>query len=551
MNPLAILVTVIASLTQINTLDQNAIVYFTDSCPPGYIQYTELTGRVPVGAGTGWIVGSTGGEETHTLTENEMPSHFHQLVRYQNSGPLNAGFQLVDSGPSGTYNARTNSAGGNIAHNNMQPYRILIACRKLYTDSYASSSSVTSFSNNVTSLSQAQSDTENDLLDLAQGLILLNNTHQNDTKELFYSINIINSTYNLDFYGLRKSIDLLINETGIQQVAFLQQLVSINATHQGNFYSLKKNLESTQNTHQNDTDNLQQQISANSHTQHNNFLTLTQSIDTVNDTQKQNFITLLKLFFEMNETYHKDFSVIQQEFLAVNQRLNTTTNPTLQPSSTITSTLPPTSVTLKESTAQASLYYAVDKNILISVISGLAGGFITVAIYLIVSYIYKKSKNAQNRFYPVHYGHVSAPSMSQYDFATYTQRRDSRLEVQDTNQSTIELSNTNPRKKQSITHTTVSPSTYTGEAIDTTEKDRQIINNLIAQNNILMKQMNKLLQGSNQIPTPYSSEVTNQGINQPSQTLSIYKKEGNDNEDDEKDQFLSKVTENSQESSKD
>jgi microcystin-dependent protein len=37
----------------------------------------DLRGRVPVGAGAGYSLGTTGGSETHTLTVNEMPSHTH------------------------------------------------------------------------------------------------------------------------------------------------------------------------------------------------------------------------------------------------------------------------------------------------------------------------------------------------------------------------------------------------------------------------------------------------------------------------------------------
>ena len=37
----------------------------------------DLRDRFIVGAGNGYAVGSTGGEATHTLTVNEMPSHNH------------------------------------------------------------------------------------------------------------------------------------------------------------------------------------------------------------------------------------------------------------------------------------------------------------------------------------------------------------------------------------------------------------------------------------------------------------------------------------------
>ena len=44
---------------------------------------TDYTGRVLVGSGTGFTIGATGGEATHTLTIEEMPSHVHQLAFFE------------------------------------------------------------------------------------------------------------------------------------------------------------------------------------------------------------------------------------------------------------------------------------------------------------------------------------------------------------------------------------------------------------------------------------------------------------------------------------
>lgn len=85
----------------------------------------DFRSRVPVGAGQGsglseYTVNQTGGEETHTLTELEMPSHFHTTNETQivavapGEAPVNAPIPL----PLGT----TNSAGGGLAHNNIQPF---------------------------------------------------------------------------------------------------------------------------------------------------------------------------------------------------------------------------------------------------------------------------------------------------------------------------------------------------------------------------------------------------------------------------------------------
>ena len=46
----------------------------------------DLRGRVPLHVGTGNQLGRKAGEETHTLTEREMPSHTHVVNGTNNSG---------------------------------------------------------------------------------------------------------------------------------------------------------------------------------------------------------------------------------------------------------------------------------------------------------------------------------------------------------------------------------------------------------------------------------------------------------------------------------
>jgi len=82
------------------------------------------SGRVPVGINTADTdfntVEKTGGAKTHVLTINQMPSHRH----HGDGGPdrTNSPTNLTATGDSGGRNVYTLYAGGNEAHNNLQPY---------------------------------------------------------------------------------------------------------------------------------------------------------------------------------------------------------------------------------------------------------------------------------------------------------------------------------------------------------------------------------------------------------------------------------------------
>lgn len=106
------------------------IMSTTNTNPSTYLGFGTWepwgSGKVPVGVDIGDkdfnIAEKTGGEKTHILTINEMPSHNHQLA--YDSG-TDAGIQ--DRVAWGGYEearwySRTSSVGGNSAHNNMQPY---------------------------------------------------------------------------------------------------------------------------------------------------------------------------------------------------------------------------------------------------------------------------------------------------------------------------------------------------------------------------------------------------------------------------------------------
>lgn len=100
----------------------------------------DMRGRVAVGVGNGAglsnrQLGASAGEETHTLTVGEIPSHTHALKRRMNDGtdaydPSNS--KATESSACTTdrefqnpINFNTYSTGGSGSHNNMQPYLVL------------------------------------------------------------------------------------------------------------------------------------------------------------------------------------------------------------------------------------------------------------------------------------------------------------------------------------------------------------------------------------------------------------------------------------------
>lgn len=84
--------------------------------------WQRLQNRFLIGAGSSYSAGSTGGEATHTLTVNEMPSHSH-ASREINSSGSNSGWTYATSVSKYIIQqAMIEATGGGQAHNNMPPY---------------------------------------------------------------------------------------------------------------------------------------------------------------------------------------------------------------------------------------------------------------------------------------------------------------------------------------------------------------------------------------------------------------------------------------------
>ena len=108
-------------------------IYITikDTNPSSYLGGTWVafgTGRTLVGVDTSQTefetVEKTGGEKTHKLTVSEMPAHSHRQYVTANSGGSGIRNDYNADARGGLYDQgiNTGSAGGNGAHNNLQPY---------------------------------------------------------------------------------------------------------------------------------------------------------------------------------------------------------------------------------------------------------------------------------------------------------------------------------------------------------------------------------------------------------------------------------------------
>jgi microcystin-dependent protein len=99
----------------------------------------DFRGRTPIHAGNsgGFVAGQAGGQEFHTLTIQEMPTHFHALQGSSAPATLAdpVGSMLADvntklykdssTNPTTLFPATVTNAGGSQPHENRQPYLVL------------------------------------------------------------------------------------------------------------------------------------------------------------------------------------------------------------------------------------------------------------------------------------------------------------------------------------------------------------------------------------------------------------------------------------------
>lgn len=90
----------------------------------GFGTWQQIKDTFLLAAGDTYLAGSTGGEERHALTIEEMPSHTHTYQRNQfNSSESGSGSAYGATNKTmDQFTATSNPTGGSIAHNNMPPY---------------------------------------------------------------------------------------------------------------------------------------------------------------------------------------------------------------------------------------------------------------------------------------------------------------------------------------------------------------------------------------------------------------------------------------------
>lgn len=102
----------------------------------------DLRGRTPIHFGNSHTLGERGGEQAHTLTMSELPTHNHVLSNTNQAVSTNvpaSGISLGNTAPNQVYNssgqnlvamnpASVSNVGGSQAHLNMQPFLTLNFC---------------------------------------------------------------------------------------------------------------------------------------------------------------------------------------------------------------------------------------------------------------------------------------------------------------------------------------------------------------------------------------------------------------------------------------
>jgi microcystin-dependent protein len=98
----------------------------------------DLRGRTPIHVGSGHTLGEKGGEQAHTLSIGELPTHTHVVSGVNTNAASNVPLNNSLANTTALYVAAANltslnpgtvaNVGGSQAHLNMQPFLVLSFC---------------------------------------------------------------------------------------------------------------------------------------------------------------------------------------------------------------------------------------------------------------------------------------------------------------------------------------------------------------------------------------------------------------------------------------
>lgn len=96
--------------------------------------WEQIKDKFLLAAGDMFTAGSIGGEATHTLTIDEMPSHNHELygaLTAKQEQIANSGNNWAQTTTAWSKNNYIKNTGGGEAHNNMPPYLTIYIWRRI------------------------------------------------------------------------------------------------------------------------------------------------------------------------------------------------------------------------------------------------------------------------------------------------------------------------------------------------------------------------------------------------------------------------------------
>ncbi|GGJ45044.1 phage tail protein [Deinococcus roseus] len=98
----------------------------------------NFRGRTPIHMGSGYTLGQSAGQESHTITISELPTHNHLVVATKTIGNDSFPTAHLLAGAGNVYRSYDNltslvpstvsTVGGSQAHQNMQPFLVLNFC---------------------------------------------------------------------------------------------------------------------------------------------------------------------------------------------------------------------------------------------------------------------------------------------------------------------------------------------------------------------------------------------------------------------------------------